>query len=102
MPGTMHPIQYAQQHTIKVNALQYFGMIGSEKTRILVNSNEVFNQGDEIAIIEVTVNEGRPTGNSITRFVQYVESRVPLYSDDDAIAIHVVPIKSMVSTIEKA
>ena len=101
MSGCMHPIQFKRPITIKVNALQYCSILGAEKARILVNSNEVFKPGDEITIIEVTVNEGRPTGNSITRFVQYVESRVPLYLDDDAIAIHLVPIKSMVNPTQK-
>lgn len=102
MSGCHYPIQYGTKHSVKVNALQYLGIIGSEKARILVNSNEFFSPGDEIKITEVSVNEGKPTGNTITRYVLYIESRIPLYLDDDAIAIHLVPTRSMIETLKKS
>ena len=101
MSGCHHPISFEKGHVINVNTLQYHSIIGSEKARILVNSCENFTQGDPVTIREVSVNEGKPTGKFIQRFVLYVESRVPLYSDDDYLAIHLVPARCMIEALQK-
>lgn len=102
MSGCMHPIHFEHQHIVNVNALQYAGIVGSEKARILVNTNAVFSPGDSVIIVEHTVTDSRPTGNTLHRYVQYVESRIPLYLDDDAIALHLVPTKSMIDSLQKS
>lgn len=91
MSGCLHPISFQKDHFIEINALQYLGILGSPKARILVNSNEDYSPGDKVTLIEVSVNECRPTGMQLIRYVHYVESRVPLYGDDDCLAICLIP-----------
>lgn len=102
MPGTMHPINYGGQNRIHVTPLEFNSVIGSEKARLLVNEIRCFNPGDPVELIEVTVNERIPTGRSIVRFVQYTEGRVPLYSDDDYIVLHLVPARSFIESLQKS
>ena len=101
MSGCMYPITKDNTHIVRVNALQYLSIIGSEKARILVNENEVFAIGDKVLIIETSIESQKPTGNTLTRFVLYTEQRVPLHSDDDYLAIHLVPMRSMINQCAK-
>ena len=102
MSGCNHPINYDNSLKVTVSALQFNCVIGNEKARILVNDHAIFNAGDPIEVVEISVNNGKPTGRSVTRFVLYVESRVPLYSDDDYIVLHLVPARYMIDVLNKS
>lgn len=97
----MHPINYGGQNRINVTPLEFNSVIASEKARLLVNEVRCFNQGDPVELIEVSVNERIPTGKSLTRYVLYVEGRVPMYSDDDYIVLHLVPARCMIEALQK-
>ena len=102
MSGCNHPINFGGQNRINVTPLEFNSVLGSEKARLLVNEIRCFNQGDPVELIEVTVNERIPTGRSLSRFVLYVEGRVPLYSDDDYIVLHLVPARYMIDVLNKS
>ncbi len=97
----MHPIHFGSQNRINVTPLEFNSVIASEKARLLVNEVRCFKPGDPVDLIEVTANERIPTGRSIIRYVLYVEGRVPMYSDDDYIVLHLVPIRSMIESLQK-
>lgn len=101
MSGCMHPINYDNGHKLCVTPLEFNSILGSEKARILTNQSESFNQGDVVLITEVTVNERIPTGRSLTRYVLYTEARVPLYCDDDYVALHLVAARYMIDVLSK-
>lgn len=101
MPGTMHPISYDSPNRIFVNPLEFNSVLASEKARLLCDSYRSFNKGDQVVIVEVSVNTKIPTGRYLFRYVQYMESRVPLYSDDDYVALHLVPARCMLEALQK-
>jgi len=101
MPGTHHPINYESRNRIFVTPLEFNSVIGSEKARLLVDCSQSFQPGDPITLIEVSVNLRIPTGREIIRYVLYVESRIPLYLDDDYCALHLVPARCMIEALQK-
>ena len=98
----MHPIHFGSQNRINVTPLEFNSVIASEKARILINEVRCFQIGEPVDLIEVTVNERRPTGRSLIRYISYIEGRVPMYSDDDYLALHLVPIRSMIASLKKS
>ena len=102
MSGCNHPIAYQNGVRIAVDPLQYRSVIGAEKARCLVDATLNLNPGDCVTLVEVTPDSRIPTGRTITRYVQYVEQRVPLMLDDDYLAVHLVPIRSMVESLQKS
>lgn len=92
---------FNESNRLFVTPLEFNSVIASEKARLLVDCSKSFSQGDPIEIIEVSVNLRIPTGRIIYRYVQYVESRIPLYLDDDYCAVHLVPARCMIEALQK-
>lgn len=102
MSGAHHPINYEKSNRIFVTPLEFNSIIGTEKARLLIDCSKSFKQGDKIELVEVSVNLRIPTGRTIDRYVLYVESRIPLYLDDDYCAVHLVPARCMIVSFEKS
>jgi hypothetical protein len=96
MSGCHHPVTRERTHFIRVDAIKFKGIVGSSVARLLVPYNNVFSPSDMVVVTEVSVGTDIPTGNSITRFIAYVEDRLPFLVDEDAIAIRLVPTRSMI------
>lgn len=101
MSGAHHPINYESANRIFVTPLEFNSVIATEKARLLIDCSKSLTQGDCIELIEVSVNSRIPTGREIYRYVQYVESRIPLYLDDDYCAVHLVPARCMIEALQK-
>lgn len=101
MPGATYPITYGNRNRVFATPLEFNSVIGSEKARLLVDCSQSFSPGDPVEIIEVSVNSRIPTGRQVTRYVQYVESRIPMYGDDDYCALHLVPARCMLDSLRK-
>ena len=101
MSGTHHPINYENTNRIFVTPLEFNSVIATEKARLLIDCSKSFGKGDCIELVEVSVNLRIPTGRTIFRYVQYVESRIPLYLDDDYCAVHLVPARCMIEALQK-
>lgn len=92
---------FSSEKRITVTPLEFNSVIATEKARLLIDCSKSFKTGDCIELVEVSVNLKIPTGRSIFRYVQYVESRIPLYLDDDYIAVHLVPARCMIEALQK-
>jgi hypothetical protein len=102
MSGANHPINYGNSNRIFVTPLEFNSVITTEKARLLIDCSKSFKQGDQIELVEVSVNHRIPTGRTIYRYVQYVESRIPLYLDDDYCAVHLVPARCMIDSLRRS
>jgi len=102
MSGSHHPINYENANRIFVTPLEFNSVIATEKARLLIDCSKSFNKGDCIELIEVSVNLRIPTGRMLYRYVQYVESRISLYLDDDYCAVHLVPARCMIDSLQRS
>lgn len=100
MSGCHHPTVSGNSARIRVTPIE-FKYIES-KQKAIVTSKEHFDLkiGDQVELYECSIREERPTGRTLIRYVSATVLEAGFLDDDNFIFIHLVPLKSMIETLQ--
>jgi len=100
LPVIQHPVNRSNSivgnsERIRVNSIEFNYVIGHDTSLIHVVDCGRLKVGSQVEIFEKSVLEDRPSGRSVIRYIAAIEPLCALLDDDDAIAVVLVPTRSM-------